>query len=172
MTPIARNRLLLFIIAILLVANLALVYFFVKGKDRDKKHDGRERHGMSEQLKADVGFSEDQLKAYQLKRDAHMKVMRGLFEDIRTTKEEFFKTIADTVLSDSALLVKASDIGEKQKRIDITTHEYFRSVRKLCTQEQLPKYDTLYQKVVKRMISGRRPQSSGKEKDSLEKNKN
>ena len=167
MTGSTRNKLLLLVIAILLLANIVQVYFLIRG-DRNKPQ-RMERHGMADQLKTDVGFSEDQLKQFQQMRDAHMKQIRGLFEDLRITKENFFNTLSGTHPGDSASLAKANEIAEKQKRIDVTTYQYFSSIRKICTPEQLPKYDSLYQQVIKRMISGRRPPSSKEREESLKK---
>ena len=162
MTGSTRNKLLLFVIAILLLANIALIYFLVRGNHN--KPSRTERHGMAEQLKKEVGFSEEQLKQYQQRRDAHMKEMRKLFEDLRITKENYFNTLTNTAPGDSGSLVTANEIGEKQKRVDLTTYQYFSGIRKICTPEQLPKYDSLYKQVIKRMISGRRlPSSKGKE---------
>jgi hypothetical protein len=165
----SRNKLLLFIIAILFVANVALLYFFFKGKN-DSKPAAREHRGMSEQLKKDVGFNAGQLNTYDVRRQQHMTEMKGLFEDLRQTKENFFNTVKSTQADDSVIQAGARAIAEKQMRIDLRTHGYFTDLRKLCTPDQLPKFDSLYQQVVKRMISsGRRPSSKGNNRDSLKK---
>ena len=166
----SRNKLLLFIITILLLANVVLLYFFFKGKDSTKKPSSRERRGISEQLKNEVGFNELQLQAYEQRRTIHMDEMKGLFEDLRQTKEIFFNTVKDTLAADSSIEQGANMIAERQKQIDLRTHAYFQGLRKLCTPEQLPRFDSLYQQVIKRMISsGRKPPAKRPGSDSLKK---
>lgn len=165
----SRNKLLLFIVAILFLANVVLLYFLFKGKG-DPKPPTREHRGISEQLKNDVGFDAEQLQAYNLRREKHMGEMKGLFEDMRLTKENFFNTVKDPQAADSLIQSGAKAIAEKQKRIDLQTHGYFTDLRKICSPPQLPKFDSLYQQVIRRMIStGRRTQSRGNNKDSLKK---
>jgi hypothetical protein len=165
----SRNKLLLFIVAILFLANVVLLYFFFKGKD-ESKPPSREHRGISEQLKNEVGFNPDQLKAYDLRRTQHIGEMKGLFDDLRQTKEMFFNTVKDPQAADSIIQRGAAAIAEKQKRIDLQTHSYFTDLRKICNPEQLPKFDSLYQQVIRKMIStGRRPQSKGSNRDSLKK---
>lgn len=166
----SRNKLLLFIVAILLLANVVLLYFLFKGESNSKSQP-RERRGISEQLKNDVGFNEEQLKAYELRREKHMGEMKGLFEELRQTKEQFFTTVQNPQAADSIIQRGANTIAEKQKLIDLQTHAYFTDLRKICTPDQLPKFDSLYQQVIKRMISmGRRPPSKGNNnRDSLKK---
>lgn len=167
MTGSTRNKLLLSVIAILFLANIVLVYFLIFG-DRHKP-ERTARQGMAEQLKTEVGFSEEQLNQYLLRRDTHMKEMRKLFEELRITKENFFNILSTTMPGDSAFIAKADEIGEKQKRVDLATYQYFTNIRKLCTPEQLPKYDSLYQQVIKRMISGKRPPPSKNRDSSIRK---
>ena len=165
----SRNKLLLFIVAILLLANVVLLYFLFKGKE-NAKPPARENRGISQQLKNDVGFSEDQLSAYNLRREKHMTEMKGLFESLRQSKEQFYNTVKDPQSPDSIVQTGANTIAERQKEIDVRTHAYFTDLRKICTADQLPKFDSLYQQVIKRMIStGRRPQSKGATHDSLKK---
>ena len=159
----SRNKLLLFIVAILFLANVVLLYFFFKGKE-EVKPPSKEHRGISEQLKKDVGFTEEQLKAYDLRREKHMNEMKGLFEEMRQTKEQFFNTVKNPQGVDTLVQSGAEDIADKQKAIDLRTHAYFTDLRKICTPEQLPKFDSLYHQVIKRMISmGRRPPGNPRE---------
>ena len=114
----SRNKLLLFIVAILLLANVVLLYFLFKGESNSKSQP-RERRGISEQLKNDVGFNEEQLKAYELRREKHMGEMKGLFEELRQTKEQFFTTVQNPQAADSIIQRGANTIAEKQKLIDL-----------------------------------------------------
>ena len=165
----SRNKLLLFIVAILFLANVVLLYFIFKGKD-DIKPIPREHRGISEQLKNEVGFTESQLNAYNLRREKHMGEMKGLFEAMRQSKEQFFNTVKDPQAPDSTVQAGANTIAERQKAIDLKTHTYFTDLRKICTPEQLPKFDSLYQQVIRKMInSGRRPASKGNDRENLKK---
>ncbi len=56
-------------------------------------------------------------------------------------------------VSDSLINSGAETIGVKQKELDLQMFHHFERVRKLCTQEQLPKFDSALKKLIIRMTS-------------------
>jgi periplasmic protein CpxP/Spy len=153
MTYIKNNKALVFIIAILLLSNIALVYFFVKkdGKKSEQKEFGSFREYMAHTLKTEVGFSDEQVKNYEELSVKHKQSMRPLFNDIHATKENFYRLLSEES-GDSLRTQRLHLIGEKQELIDSTIFNHFQSLRQICTQDQLPKYDTVIQRVVRGMI--------------------
>ncbi len=150
---VSRNKIYVFLIGILLLSNLALVAFFVSNQP-EKKEIRRDRPGsyMKDALKNDVGFTDQQMAQFDSMANQHRQQMRPLFEDISRTKEKFYQMLMVPEANDSVLKSSATEIGEKQKQIDLKIFTHFQNIRQLCTPTQQPMFDSLIQHVVHRMI--------------------
>lgn len=148
-----KTRSLITIIIFLLITNITMLIFFVvmnkPGERRPRNHDN---NGMYNSLKTEVGFSEDQLNQYKALREEQMKKVHPLFNQVRKAKEDFYALISSSGVTDSLLEGRADSIGEKQKDLDLQVFGYFKNVRKICTNSQINKFDTLMKKVEMRMI--------------------
>lgn len=163
----SKTKVLLFLVGILLLTNIALVVFFVGKKDRPASHNGPrpDRSSMMKGfLKDTVGFDDQQLSQYENIRQQHDERMKGLFEQMRIAKLDFY-SLVNKPGADSASQAAAASIGEKQKAVDLAFFNHFREVRMLCRPEQQPKYDSLVQRIIRRMVS---PQRRGDPRDKKE----
>jgi len=167
---VSRNKIYVSLIGLLLLSNLALVAFFVMNKP-EKREVRREHPGsyMKDALKNDVGFTDQQMTEFDKMADQHRQQMRPLFEDIGKTKESFYKMLSQPQTADTVLNQAASQIGDKQKAIDIKIFTHFQNIRQLCTPEQQPAFDSLIQRVVHRMIFPMRRGDSRKDSAALKK---
>lgn len=170
----SRNKVLLALVAILLLTNLALVAFFVLKKEPHKKEAATNRQSRSAVmrglLKDSVGFNDEQLQQFDAIREKHEHDLKPLFDDLRDAKLAFYKQMNGA--RDTAAITTASNaIGETQQAVDQAFFRYFQSIRTLCTPEQLTSYDTLVQRVVRRMVTPAKRGSPKEKKDgSREKN--
>lgn len=156
-----KTKSLITIIIFLLITNIAmLIFFVVLSKPAEKRQRNHESNGMYKSLQNEVGFSQSQLKQYQALREAQMKNVRPRFNEVRESKKAFYGLISSGQVSDSLLNADADSIAEKQKNLDMQMFLYFKNVRKICTPEQIGKYDTLMKKVIGRMVG--RPGDSHK----------
>ena len=150
---ISRNKPLLFIIGILLITNIALLLYFLN--DREPRHSGEKmtgRSGMiSGALKSEVGFNDDQIAEYRKIKEEHFKTMRPMMDDIRRFKDSLFRLMGTDSNSDSLVEGLADEVAMRQKQMDLLAFSHFRKVRQLCTPEQLPKYDSLVMKMIRKM---------------------
>ncbi len=150
----SRNKILLFLVGILLLTNIAMLVFFLGKKGPDKQRAPRDRSSVvREHLKDSVGFTEQQLAQYDQLRQQNRENMKPLFEDLGNAKLEFYKYVNQSGPADSASQAAAAAIGEKQKALDLAFFNHFRQVRALCTPGQLPKYDSLVQHIIRRMVA-------------------
>ncbi len=172
MSYLRNHKLLLLIISILLIANIALLYFFVSNRSSDshpqKLSHEEMRQRAIEKVKNEVGLNDAQATEYDSLRMKQFETMKPLFEDVTRSKEEFFSLIYQPTVSDSTLNAYAARIGEKQVALDLSTFHYFQSIKGLCAEEQKPKMDTFIKQIVKRIINNgsRRPPSDKKDKKS------
>ena len=155
MNAIKKNKVLLTIIAILLLANIGILVFFLGQNPARASSEASEsiHRSFSDFLRQDVGFSEEQVKEFQSLKKEHKSIVKPLFEDLRVTKEEFYNRIHDTTLTGTRIDSAARPIGDKQMLIDAQTFRHFRNLRRLCTAEQKHKFDSLFPEMVKRMTS-------------------
>jgi len=148
MNNISRNRMLLLIIAILLVTNVAMGLFFFNHHCGPEE---RKTPGFSERLRKEVGFTPAQLKIFEPKKKAFWDAMHRRLEQLKKTKESFYYQMYDSTIADSVIDAKAEVIGQEQKEIDVQVLHHFKDLRKLCTPEQLPKFDSLLPMIIQRM---------------------
>lgn len=153
---ISKNKPLIFIIAILLVTNIALLVFFLNYSKPSKAGEKGTRGGMvSAALKKDVGFSDEQISEYKKMKEEQFKTMRPIMDDIRKSKDSLFRLLGSATAEDSTVDQLAGDIAMKQKEMDLLAFAHFKRIRTLCTPDQLPKYDSMVVKMIRKMGKGR-----------------
>ena len=151
-----KNRALVSIIIVLLISNIAILIFFLCYSNGRKNAHGREdRNAVSVFLQKEIGFNKQQMDEYQKLRATNMQSIKPLFNDIRSAKENFYNLLYVNNLTDSSVNKAADVIGEKQMVLDMHMFSHFKNVRNLCTPEELPKFDSLFKKVVEKMTGGR-----------------
>lgn len=149
---IAKNKVLLIIVGVLLVVNLGVLLLFLNMKPQGNRP-GRMwgRQGMAEVLEKKAGFTKQQLQSYQDLRDQHWKKMRPLLADMRNARDSFYRLLYLPDVPDSALSAAADVIALRQKAIDLQTFRHFQQVRNLCDDTQRPKLDTLIRQFMNKM---------------------
>src|SRR5215510_12987338 len=118
----SKNKSLIFIIAVLLLTNIAVLAYFLWYKTPAGQHgkEGNKRPpGIEYPLQTEVGFNEDQLTQYRQMRDEQMKALKPMFDDMRQTKDSLFRMISNENANDSAVNAVAETISQKQKAIDL-----------------------------------------------------
>ena len=174
MTYIKNNKVLVFIIGVLLLSNIAMLYFYLTKKnceDNNVKRPPVSRgEFMVEKLKNEVGFNDSQIARYRDLRVKHKEMMRPLFEGIFNTKDSLYKLLGQAQMpSDSLVNHYLRAIGKRQEDIDQRIFNHFLTLKQLCTPDQVPRYDSTIQKVIKGMINPRWGGGGDKKKDDNKK---
>ena len=156
MDPITKSRSLVGIIIFLLVSNIAMLIFFLVLGNGPRKDHSAHKDLVGIFLKKDMGFDQHQMDEYDKLHKENMESMKPLFDSVHSAKENFYNQLAgnnpDTVTKKSA-----TAIGESQILIEMQMFKYFKNVRKLCTSDQLPKFDSSFSSVIAKMIHSRKP---------------
>ncbi|MDF2381138.1 periplasmic heavy metal sensor [Nostoc ellipsosporum NOK] len=159
MNNASKNRTLLFIIAFLLLTNIAVVVYFLRQPDSKNAKDGTPpppsgqpggRNGIATQLQKDVGFSDQQIAQYKDMKAAHWKIAKPLFDAMQKSKDSLYELVKLPVVDEALIQQRAENIAERQKALEIQGFRHFKEVRGLCTTEQLPRYDSLLKKIINR----------------------
>jgi len=166
MDTLRKNRTLVSIIIFLLISNIAILTYFLAFNDKRKGSHGKEsRNVVAAFLQNDIDFSKQQMDEYQKLRDSHMVSIKPIFNDIRSAKERFYNLIYINNVPDSSVNIASAAIGEKQIILDMHMFTHFMEVRNLSTPEQLPKFDSLFKKVVDKMTGNRFKRNDSTKKD-------
>ena len=143
MKSILNNKIVGWLIGILILANIATLMFFWIGHLKNQKN-----HSPKEFLAKSLHFSESQKNAYfELAKD-HNESANKIREQIKINKEELFQLLKSEKIDDSIKKNAALKISISIQALDMLTFEHFKKVRALCTEEQKPKFDELIQKMV------------------------
>lgn len=146
-----RSKVLITIIGILLVANIALVSFFLFKNDGIKYEKRSDRITMiTNFLKKEIGFSADQLQQYDTLSNKHRENMKAMFDSLRSSKGKQFKQLTAGDFSDSVINRVADQSALSQKLMELHMFNHLKSIRNLCTPSQLPKFDSLFVKILNR----------------------
>jgi Spy/CpxP family protein refolding chaperone len=159
----SRNRNLLFIIGILVLTNIAVLGYFLWFKKPVEPKRPDPRNGMTEMLKKDVGFNDDQEAQYKKLKDEQWATIKPMFDEMRKAKVNLFRLLSDPNTSDSAVRKAADVIADQQKALDVQTYSHFKKVRAICTPDQQPKYDSLIQRMFRKMGRTQRKSDPPKE---------
>ena len=140
-----RSKVFLAIIGILLVANIAMVSFFLLNREKPDR-----KTIIANFLKTEIGFDTLQLQQYDLLGNRHKDNMKKMMDSLRSTKDNQFKELTAAGFSDSAMNSIADQSAVSQKAMELRSFNHLKKIRLLCKPEQLPKFDSLFGKVLNR----------------------
>jgi periplasmic protein CpxP/Spy len=170
MTYIKNNKVLVLIIGVLLLSNVALLYFYLRKPCTNKNQGGGQspREYMIGRLKNEVGFSDDQVSKYTELSDKHKEAMKPLFNDIYLAKDSLYKMLQlPQQPADSVINQQLDRIGEKQEAIDQRIFNHFYTLKQICTPDQQPKYDSVIQDVIRHMIKPKKGSDNKNKKNKI-----
>ena len=148
-TP-TKSKLYLLIIGILLVTNIAMLFFFLKSGQHDGggKPARADRSAMMRDfLQNEIGFNAQQLQQYDTLSKQHKENAKAQFDSLKNSKEQEFKELGSSGFSDSAIAEMVGKSADKQKTMEFQLLNHFAAIRKLCTADQQPKFDSLFYKI-------------------------
>ena len=83
-------------------------------------------------------------------------------DSLRSIKEKQFKELAAANFNDSAMNSIAERSAASQKAMELRMFNHLRKIRLLCKPEQLPKFDSLFSKVLNRKAGETQKKQPGK----------
>jgi hypothetical protein len=147
-----KSKVFLTIIGILLVANIAMVSFFLMKKDGEKHEKQRQdrRAMIANFLKTEIGFDSIQLQQYNTLSVRHKESVKKMFDSTHSGKDKQFAELAASDFSDSAMNIIADRSAATQRAMELKMFAHLKNVRMLCTPDQIAKFDSLFVKVLNR----------------------
>ena len=143
MKNIVKSKFFSWIIALLVLANIASLGFYWIGYFKNQRD-----NSPKEFLAKKLNFSDSQKNTYFNLAKEHNQSAEKIRERIIIDKDNFFKLLQSNSIIDSARNNAALQVSISIQSLDILTFEHFKKVRALCTEEQKPKFDDLIQRMV------------------------
>jgi hypothetical protein len=151
MSTQTKSKLFLSVIAILLLTNIAMLYFLLrKDTQHDKKRNFDRVAAAKKFLQNEIGFTTAQLLQFDSIALQHREKMKSTIEQLRFDKEQLLKGVGVASFSDSAIMQAINKGSENQKKMEESLYRNMIDIRKLCTAAQVPKFDTLFYKMWRR----------------------
>ena len=158
MNTVAKNKLLTWLVILLLVANAASIAMFWLSRDKKPPAPkGTPQEFLVKELKLDT----KQQEQFDVLRKEHRKAADQLREKIKGAKESFFDLLKQGNVTDSAKKSAAKNVSTYTEELDILTLDHFQKVRALCTADQQKKFDEIIQQVTRMMGAPRPPHGPG-----------
>lgn len=150
MNIVTKNKWFLFLLGFLLLANVALLLSFFVFGEKSGSAVPKKSAQPSGFLSRELTLTKEQEQLFKEKKEEHFKRIKPLWEEIRKTKDTLYRQLNNPDFNDSAINAITSRLAAKNKISDEMLFNHFRELRKLCTDEQKIKFDTLIPQMMTR----------------------
>lgn len=147
-----KSKVLIIIIGILLIANIAMLAFFiVTSKPKEYKKERTDRTAfVMDYLRNEVGFNPGQLARYDSLSKQHREQIKSTFKELSTERKDILSVLAAASFSDSAINTAANSLHDRQKVLELNMLKHVRDIRDICTEAQRPRFDTGFYKIFRK----------------------
>lgn len=142
MKNIVKNKLVLWVIGILVLANLVTLVIFWAGRMHQMRA-GSPKEFLAEKL----NFDENQKKQYFDLAKEHHENAQVIREKIKESKDAFFDLLKQPNVTDSTEKVAARKVSLNLEELDLYTLDHFKKVRALCNPEQKKLFDEILHQI-------------------------
>jgi periplasmic protein CpxP/Spy len=161
MNATAKNKLLVWLVVLLLIANAASITMFWLGK---KKQPPTPKGAPNEFLIKELQLDTKQQEQIDVLIKEHRQAAEQLRRKTREAKESFFDLLKQTNITDSAKQAAVKAISANTEELDLLTLAHFQKIRTLCTPEQQTKFDEIIHQVTNMMGQPRPPMGPGNDR--------
>lgn len=162
MNSTAKNKLLVWLVLLLLVANAATIAMFWLSKK--SSHSPKPNEAPKEFLIKELKLNTTQQAQLEVLVKEHRQAAEQLRRKTREAKESFFDLLKQSNVSDSVKRVAAKAVSVSTEELDLLTLNHFQKIRALCTPGQQIKFDEIINQVTRMMGQPRPPMGQGDER--------
>ncbi len=144
------NRKLTIGIIALLVINLIILSFLFMGHKKKNRQKNDKREGPMQIISKKLDFNDEQIASFKEIVKAHRENVQSKDKEIKQIKIAIFNSLgSDTPANIDSLTTR---IGSIQSTIEAAHYNHFAAIKKLCTEDQLPKFTELSKELSKMFI--------------------
>ena len=156
------NKILTFAVVLLLVVNVIMLVWMIRGRDHHGMRKQGAKSGPVEMMMKELNMNQQQQTEFKKLKDEHFAAIKPVFDSVRTLKKSLFGLVKEENVNDSLVNQYSALIAQQQAIIDKLTINHFRKVRGLFSGDQQIKFDSLTQ----RMIQMKRNRTGSRNADS------
>ena len=145
MSYTTKNRLLIGLLLVLLLANIATITIFWLGR---LKQPPPLQQPPAAYLVKTLGFDETQKNAYRQLVKEHRSAADSLKNEIGKAKDDFYSLLQQPAVTDAEKIAAAKNISLLTEKMDLVTFDHFKKVRSICNTEQQRKFDAVITEVM------------------------
>jgi Spy/CpxP family protein refolding chaperone len=150
MTNLHKNKLLTWLVLLLVIINIGSMIFIWMGKPKhEKPMQGSPKDFLSRELK----FDEKQQVQFNKLVDEHRDQANEVRKKIKEEKEEMYGLLKSSDITDSLKISAVAHVAEATKELDLITLNHFEKVRNICTPEQKKKLDHIMMQMLGMMTA-------------------
>jgi Spy/CpxP family protein refolding chaperone len=148
MSTVNNNKGLLILVVLLVITNVAMLWYFTRPAKEEKQLTRSER--MAEYVKKELRFDDAQAQQYLQLRRLRDSLLAPLQADSRAAKMEMMALLQQQNVPDSVVRQAAEKVAQKQVALEVEYHNHFRRLMNICSPEQKPLMDDLLNRMVRR----------------------
>lgn len=153
MTNLHKNKLLTWLVLLLVVINIGAMIFIWMGKPKNENPpQGSPKEFLSRELK----FDEKQQVQFEKLVADHRDQANDARKNIKEEKEKMYGLLKNAGLTESLKKSAVEQVADATKKLDLITLNHFEKVRNICTPQQKTKLDEIMMQMVG-MMSGQQP---------------
>ena len=152
----SKNRVLTWLVILLLIANATSIAMFWLGNKKQQptvQNDGTPATFLINALTLNTQ-QQQQLEVF---RQEHKDAVEPLREQLKVAKKKLFNLLKQTIVTDSAKQIATKNISAITQQIDVVTFDHFKKARAICTPEQQKKFDEIIEEVTNIITNPRPP---------------
>ncbi len=153
-----KNKLLIWLVILLLLANAATITMFWLGR---AKHPPQPKGSPKDFLITELKLDAKQQEQLEVLVKEHRQAAEELRGKTKEAKEAFFGLLKQTNVTDSTKQAAAKAVSVTTEELDLLTLDHFQKIRALCNAEQQQKFDKIIGQVTMMMGQPRPPGGSG-----------
>ncbi len=135
------NKLLILVIVVLAMFNVATLVVIWNG-DKQVERSVRPRQKADKFLRKKLKLTDEQMRLFREAREEHEKATDDLIKSISKYRKKL--SLVNEKEIDSIIW----NIGELQKQIEYSNHTHLKRLKSYCTNEQLPLFDSVFQRIL------------------------
>jgi len=153
-----KNKVLTWLVVLLLLANAATITMFWLGR---AKHPPQPKGGPKEFLISELKLDAKQQEQLEVLVKEHRQAAEQLRGKTKEAKELFFDLLKQINVTDSTKKAAAKAVSVTTEELDLLTLDHFQKIRALCNAEQQKKFDEIIHQLTSMMGQPRPPMGPG-----------
>ncbi len=148
------NKVLTIAVVLLLLINVAMLIFMLKGRGHHQARYEGGRGGPFDMMVKELNMTEQQQTEFKKLKEEHFAAIKPVFDSVRTLKKSLFNLVKAENINDSLVNNYSGLISQQQAIIDKLTINHFRKVRAMFSGDAQKKFDDFVQKMMSRQRPG------------------